>query len=89
MGYFTTYSLGSFYAAQFFAKAKQAVPNLEAEIAKGNNQPLLDWLRTNIHQYGRFYSPNELCKHATGEYLNVEYFLDYVKEKYSNIYGLV
>ena len=89
MGYFPTYSLGSFYAAQFFAKAKQAVPNLEAEIAKGNNQPLLDWLRTNIHQYGRFYSPNELCKHATGEYLNVEYFLGYVKEKYSNIYGLV
>jgi Zn-dependent M32 family carboxypeptidase len=35
-GYFPTYSLGSFYAAQFFETAKTQIPNLENHIASGN-----------------------------------------------------
>ncbi|HYE53234.1 MAG TPA: carboxypeptidase M32, partial [Chitinophagaceae bacterium] len=34
-GYFPTYSLGSFYAAQFFEQAKQDVPELMEEIGSG------------------------------------------------------
>ena len=86
LGYFPTYSLGSFYSAQFYATAKKHTPNLEAEIAKGNHKPLLDWLRANIHQHGRFYTPNELCKQATGEYLNIDYFMEYVREKFGQVY---
>lgn len=89
IGYFPTYSLGSFYAAQFYATAKKQTPELETEMAKGNHKPLLDWLRANIHQHGRFYTPNELCKQATGEYLNIDYFMQYVKEKFGQIYEQV
>jgi len=35
-GYFPTYSLGSFYSAQFYAQAKKEIPNLEDEYKKGN-----------------------------------------------------
>jgi carboxypeptidase Taq len=86
-GYFPTYSLGSFYAAQFFNQAKKDVPNLETEIEKGNAKPLLNWLRTNIHQYGKFYTAQEVCEKATGEKLNFAYFMQYTKEKYGEIYG--
>lgn len=87
-GYFPTYSLGSFYAAQFYHFAKQAIPNLEAQIASGNHLELLAWLRTNIHQYGRQYLPSELSERICGEKLNFSYFMNYVKEKYSAIYAL-
>lgn len=85
-GYFPTYSLGSFYAAQFYTKAQQDVPLLEQQIERGNCQPLLHWLRENIHQYGQQYSSEELCQKITGEGLNLSYFMDYVQEKYKEIY---
>ena len=88
MGYFPTYSLGSFYAAQFFHKACQDIPTLETEIANGDTSKLLAWLRENIHQYGRQYTPTELSIKATGEPLNVQYFIDYVKAKYRKIYKI-
>lgn len=88
IGYFPTYSLGSFYAAQFFAKAKTEIPNLEEEIAKGDNHNLLTWLRQNIHKHGRYYSPEDLCIKITGEKLNFKYFMDYAKIKFGAIYEL-
>jgi len=86
-GYFPTYSLGSFYAAQFYHHVQKAIPELEDQIALGNNAALLDWLRTNIHQHGQFYSADDLCVKVTGEKLNFKYFMDYAKAKYSHIYS--
>lgn len=81
-GYFPTYSLGSFYAAQLFAQASKDIPKLEKQIAIGNTQVLLDWLREKIHRHGRRYEAEELCEMITGEPLNVQYFLDYAEEKF-------
>ena len=87
-GYFPTYSLGSFYAAQFYMQAKKDIDGLEQEIEKGNMKPLLNWLRENVHQYGKLYSAEDLCKKITGEPLKFQYFMDYAKEKYNFIYDL-
>lgn len=87
-GYFPTYSLGSFYAAQFFAAAKKQVRSVEDEIASGKYDRLLQWLREQIHVHGRFYTSNELCERVTGEKLEFRYFLDYAKEKFGEIYNL-
>ncbi|CAL1516659.1 carboxypeptidase M32 [Chitinophaga sp. MM2321] len=84
-GYFPTYSLGSFYAAQLFSAAQQQVPGLDASITTGDYHPLLEWLRTNIHPFGRFYTSNELCKKVTGKELQFGYFLDYAKNKFQNM----
>lgn len=85
-GYFPTYSLGSFYAAQFFATASTGI--LASELEAGNTRGLLDWLRNHIHSYGRRFTGEELCRKATGESLNTRYFLDYALAKYENIYKL-
>jgi carboxypeptidase Taq len=87
-GYFPTYSLGSFYAAQFWAEAKKQMPNLEIDIEAGRFDSLLKWLRQNIHQYGRHYRSEELCQRVTGTGLDVTAFLNYAREKYSGIYNL-
>ena len=85
-GYFPTYSLGSFYAAQFFAGAKKSNPQLNDRMEKGDTGGLLHWLRQRIHATGRIFNSEELCKKATGETLNVQYFLDYLLDKYGKIY---
>ncbi len=87
-GYFPTYSLGSFYAAQFYQTAIEQNDDIANQIERGNMKPLLTWLRENIHQHGRLYSSKELCKKVTGEELNFSYFMNYVKRKYSDLYNL-
>jgi carboxypeptidase Taq len=85
-GYFPTYSLGSFYSAQFYSKAKQDLPSLETDIKNGKFEWLLSWLRKNIHQYGRYYTSEELCIKVCGESLNTQYFIHYLLDKYQKIY---
>ncbi len=88
IGYFPTYSLGSFYAAQFYAQAKKEIRGLEKQIERGENEKLLEWLRKNIHQYGSVYSSEELCKKITGEGLNFKYFMKYARKKYKAVYDM-
>jgi len=85
-GYFPTYSLGSFYAAQFFASANKDDDQLQFKMEKGNTNGLLQWLRQRVHASGRTYNSGEICVMATGEGLNVQYFLDYLLDKYRKIY---
>ena len=87
-GYFPTYSIGSFYAAQFYNQAAKEIDNLDELIKDGNLTPLLGWLREKIHQHGRLFAADELCIKITGEKLNFKYFMDYAKNKYSTLYNL-
>ena len=85
-GYFATYSIGSLYAAQLFKTIIKASPSIKNDISTGNNSPVLHWLKQHIYKYGRYYRSSDLCRLASGEHLNSQYFIDYVTEKYSDIY---
>lgn len=87
-GYFPTYSLGSFYAAQFYQTTKSQLSGLENEIENGNTASLLNWLRQNIHSKGRFHTSEALCKEITGSGLDVNYFVHHLLDKYVSIYNL-
>lgn len=88
IGYFPTYSLGSFYAAQFMHQAQQAIPGLDDQFRQGDFSGLKGWLGKEIHQRGRLYFAEELCEMITGEPLNVQYFIDYARDKFRRIYGI-
>jgi carboxypeptidase Taq len=88
LGYFPTYTLGSFYAAQFYAQAVADIPGLEDQIAAGNFQHLLTWLRTHIHAHGRRYVSEELCELVTGKKLDTQCFITYITHKYQQVYGI-
>jgi carboxypeptidase Taq len=81
-GYFPTYSLGSFYAAQWHAKLKELYPDFDAKVACGDLAFIKEWLNQNIHKHGRLYSASELCTKLTGEPLSFKYFLSYAQNKY-------
>jgi len=87
IGYFPTYTLGNLYAAQITHKLKKEL-NLGRLLERGELGTILSWLRTNIHQYGSLYWPDELIKKVTSEELNPKYFIDYLNVKYGGIYRI-
>ncbi|MCA8943864.1 MAG: carboxypeptidase M32 [Planctomycetes bacterium] len=88
VGYFPTYTLGTLYAAQFFAAAERDLGDLEEPFACGDFAPLRDWLRQNVHCHGMRYGAEELCRRATGAGLDAEIFLNYLERKLRPLYGV-
>lgn len=86
IGYFATYSLGSFYAAQFFKQAEKEIPGLATHIENGQLLPLKLWLNDKIHRHGRLLGAEELCKQVTGEGLQYEHFHSYLSGKLAQVY---
>ncbi len=87
-GYFPTYTLGNLYAAQLLDAMGDELGDINAIVESGNWLPMLDWLRTNIHQNGSKYTPSELIKLATGIPPTPQPFINYVEKKYGELYNL-
>ena len=87
-GYFPTYALGNLYAAQFFGQARQELGDLDDLVRKGQFEPLREWLRSNIHQWGRRYTPTELVKKITGNPLSHAALLSHLRGKFGPLYAL-
>ncbi|PJF39197.1 MAG: carboxypeptidase, partial [Phototrophicales bacterium] len=88
IGYFPTYALGTLLSAQLYEAALKDHPSIPEEIQIGKFDTLLEWMRTNIHQHGRRYMPDELIQKATGQSLTHAPYMRYLKEKYTPIYDL-
>lgn len=88
IGYFPSYALGNLYGAQFLNQMKKDIPNYDVEVKNGNFMIINNWLKENIHKYGKLYTPSELVVKVTGEELNPKYFLDYLNKKYGEIYNI-
>jgi carboxypeptidase Taq len=88
IGYFPTYALGNLYAAQFFEVFETTYPDWETRIKQGDFSFIREWLRTNIHTHGRFFSAEELCRKITKKALSEAPYMGYLKNKYGRLYGL-
>jgi carboxypeptidase Taq len=88
LGYFPSYTLGNLYAAQFLYTIKKQIRDFDGFIESGNIHKIVDWLKSNIHQYGKLYTAQELIVKVTGEELNANYLVQYLKEKFMNVYKL-
>ncbi len=83
-GYFPTYTLGALGAAQWYATAREADPAIARGIATGDLQPLLDWLRSNVHGAGRRLTMQSLFKAVTGSPLDADFYKRHITERYLN-----
>ncbi len=88
IGYFSTYSLGNLYAAQFFHQAQCDMPNVMEQIAAGQLLGLKRWLNQNVHACGARLTAAQLVQEVTGEALSAQYFIDYLHAKFDSLYGL-
>ncbi len=82
-GYFPTYALGNLFAAHFFTAFAKEHPDWEREVSVGNFMFIRDWLKRNIHQWGRTYSADELAMKVTGKKLTEAAYCRYLKQKYT------
>lgn len=82
VGYFPAYTLGDMGAAQLFAAACRAKPEIRPELANGNFTPLREWLRDNVHSKGSLLTTDELFTAATGEKLNARHYLNHLSNRY-------
>jgi carboxypeptidase Taq len=82
IGYFPTYTLGALAAAQFFAAAVAAVPEIPAALGRGDFRPLLGWLGQNVHGKASSRQSDEIVAEATGKPLGTEAFLAHLQRRY-------
>jgi carboxypeptidase Taq len=81
-GYFPTYTLGNIFAAQFFARARADLGDLDGQMARGDFTGLLDWLRRHVHRQGGRYRASELIERVTGSPPSPEALLRALREMY-------
>jgi carboxypeptidase Taq len=88
IGYFPTYAIGSIYSSQIYKKIREVNSELYNEIEQGNFSNSINWLRDNIHKYGRMFTADEIIKKSCGDGLNSKIFVDYLKDKYYKLYDI-
>jgi carboxypeptidase Taq len=81
-GYFPSYGLGAVMAAQMFDAMRASVPDVEAQISRGEFGSVMGWLRENVHRQGARVSAQDLLKNATGRSLSAAAALRYLEGKY-------
>jgi carboxypeptidase Taq len=87
-GYFPTYTLGNIYGAQFFARARDELGDLDEPFARGEFGALLGWLRNRIHRHGHRYRSSELVWRVTGSAPDPQPLLRALESKYGALYGV-
>ncbi len=86
-GYFPSYALGNAYGAQILHTMRKDF-DVDAAIAAGELTRIRDWLTEHVFSIASLSTPDEWIRAVTGEGLNVNYFLDYLGEKFKTIYDL-
>jgi carboxypeptidase Taq len=82
-GYFPSYTIGAMMAAQMMCKIREEIRDVDADISSGNFANIYSWLRDKIHSKGSLFGTAEATlKHATGESLRSQYFINHLKNRY-------
>lgn len=87
-GGFQSYTIGNILAAQFYAAALKAQPEIPEAIARGEFGTLRTWLVDTIYRHGSKFTPNDIVKRATGTAMTIAPYLDYLRGKYGALYRL-
>lgn len=88
IGYFPTYALGNMIAGQLWRQVHIDVPDLDDQLAAGELSPLREWLVESVHRHGSKFRTHELLQRVVGGPIEVEPFVDYLKQKLSGVYGV-
>ena len=86
-GYFPSYALGNAYGAQILSTMKKDF-DVDAAVAAGELYKVRDWLTEHVFSIASLTTPDEWIRAITGEGLNVNYYLDYLEDKFTRLYEL-
>ena len=80
-------ALGNAFAAQIYHTMEQEV-DIQGALRGGDLKVITDWLKEKIHRHGMVKKSRQLLKDITGEDFNPQYYIDYLTDKFTEIYGL-
>jgi len=88
-GYFPNYTYGNMIAGQFWRKRiMPAFEDVNTLLRQGDVASILNILRTDVHSHGIFWSASGLVEKVTGEKLTHTYLMDYLRDKYMEVYSV-
>ena len=87
-GYFPTYSLGNVYAGCLYQALRNDVADLDVHLGSGKLEPAVSWLQQRLQKHGGRFPAAELISSACGQEVSVDPLLDYLNEKFLDLYGL-
>jgi carboxypeptidase Taq len=84
MGYFPTYALGNVISLQIWRRVREALPDLDDQLAAGELQPLAGWLTEHLYSLGAKLKPKETLERLTGAPdIDPEPYLAYLRDKHA------
>jgi carboxypeptidase Taq len=84
MGYFPTYALGNLISLQIWERVREALPDLDDQLAAGELRPLAGWLTKHLYSLGRKLAPRETLERLTGAAeIDPEPYLAYLRDKHA------
>ena len=86
-GYFPSYALGNAYGAQILHTMEKEF-DVYGAVREGRLDIIADWLKERVFAIASLYDPDDWIRAITGESLNVKYYLDYLEDKFTKLYGL-
>lgn len=86
-GYFPSYALGNAFGVQLYYHMQKEM-DFDELLRTERIDVIRNYLKENVHQFGKMKTSREILKDVTGEDFNPEYFIRYLKEKYSKLYEL-
>ena len=86
-GYFPSYAIGNCYNAMYLKRLEKELPFKEL-ILKGDFKTINQWMKDKVFIHANVLTPKEWIKELTGESLSPKAFLEYLNNKYKEIYKL-
>ena len=88
VGFFPSYFMANVTAAQMAAVMAQEIGDLDQLMQQQSFDKINDWLTQNIYCYGAVYSGRELMEKVCRGTFSSIYYIDYLRNKYSEVYKL-
>ena len=88
VGFFPSYFMANVTAAQMAAVMAQEIGDLDQLMQQQSFGKINDWLTQNMYCYGAVYSGRELMEKVCRGTFSSTYYIDYLRNKYSEVYKL-
>jgi carboxypeptidase Taq len=88
VGYFPTYTMGNLIGWQMWSVLQKDLGDTDSMMAEGRFASILEWLTEKVYRQGRRYQPSDLVMRVTGEPMKADAFVQGMRAKFTDIYGL-
>ena len=86
-GYFPSYAIGNAYNAMYLKELRKEY-NFESLIEAGDFKTINSWLKDHVFKDANHLDPKDWIKAITNKQLTAKDFLEYLNNKYKDIYNL-